>query len=97
MSDKFKEKDMEQLGILAQLEIQTESQNEIKKDLEEMLSYIEKLNELDTNHVDPMSHIFPVYNVFREDEITNDDFSLEVLKNAPEVKEHMILVPCTVE
>ncbi len=38
-----------------------------KKDMESMLDYIDKLNELDTSNVEPMSHVFPVHNVFRED------------------------------
>ena len=36
-----------------------------------MLDYIDKLNELDTTGVEPMSHVFPVQNVFREDVVTN--------------------------
>lgn len=43
--------------------------------MEEMLNYIDKLNELDTTGVEPMSHVFPVNNVFREDVVTNGDGS----------------------
>lgn len=42
--------------------------------------YIDKLNELDTAGVEPMSHIFPVYNVFREDVVTNGDDRDNMLK-----------------
>ena len=38
-----------------------------------MLDYIDKLGELDTTGVEPMSHVFPVHNVFREDVVTNGD------------------------
>ena len=38
-----------------------------------MLDYIDKLNELDTAGVEPMSHVFPVHNVFREDVVVNGD------------------------
>lgn len=38
-----------------------------------MLDYIDKLNELDTSGVEPMSHVFPVHNVFREDVVVNGD------------------------
>ena len=41
--------------------------------MESMLDYIDKLNELDTSGVEPMSHVFPVHNVFREDVVTNGD------------------------
>lgn len=39
----------------------------------EMLDYIDKLNELDTTGIEPMSHVFPVHNVFREDVVKNGD------------------------
>ena len=42
-----------------------------------MLDYIDKLNELDTEGVEPMSHVFPVNNVFREDVVTNGDGSAD--------------------
>ena len=47
--------------------------------------------------VEPMSHVFPVNNVFREDVVTNGDDSENMLKNAPEVKEQSYMVPKTVE
>ena len=43
--------------------------------MQEMLDYVEKLDELDTSSVEPMSHIFGDQNVFREDEVTNGDNS----------------------
>ena len=60
-----------------------------------MLDYIDKLNELDTEGVEPMSHIFPVNNVFRSDEVTNDDDSENMLLNAPKKKEGTYMVPKT--
>ena len=63
----------------------------------QMLDYFDKLNELDTTGVEPMSHAFPVYNVFREDVVTNGDERDDMLRNAPESKEGMFKVPKTVE
>ena len=60
-----------------------------------MLDYIDKLNELDTSGVEPMSHVFPVQNVFREDVVTNGDESAKMLQNAP--GENMFMVPKTFE
>lgn len=51
--------------------------------MEKMLDYIDTLNELDTDGIEPMSHVFPVKNVFREDVVTNGDGSAETLANAP--------------
>lgn len=52
-----------------------------------MLDYIDKLSELDTTGVEPMSHVFPVQNVFREDVVTNGDESEQTLANAPGEKD----------
>ena len=67
-----------------------------KKDMEEMLDYIDQLNELDTTGIEPMSHVFPVNNVFREDVVTNGDGSEAALKNAPVVKDGGFKVPKTI-
>ena len=50
-----------------------EEKEQAKKDMGNMLDYIDKLNELDTEGVEPMSHVFPVHNVFREDVVVNGD------------------------
>lgn len=54
------------VGILAKLELTGEEKEQAKADMGRMLDYIDKLNELDTEGVEPMSHLFPVTNVFRE-------------------------------
>ncbi len=53
--------------------IQTRKKESAKKDMQKMLDYVDKLNELDTSKVEPMTHIFEMGNVFREDEVTNGD------------------------
>ena len=50
-----------------------------------------------TTGAEPMSHIFPVYNVFREDVVTNGDDRDNMLKNAPAEKDGTYKVPRTVE
>ena len=67
-----------------------------KKDMEDMLDYIDLLNELDTTGIEPMSHVFPIENVFREDVVTNKDGSADTLKNAPEQKDGGFKVPKTI-
>ena len=66
-----------------------------KTDMGKMLDYIDKLGELDTSNVEPMSHAFKVQNVFREDEVINGDDRENILKNAPEEKDGMFVVPKT--
>ena len=75
------------VGILAKLELSLEEREEAKKDMGRMLDYIDKLNELDTEGIEPMSHVFSMNNVFREDIVTNGDDRDNILKNAPEKKE----------
>lgn len=87
---------IEYVGILAKLELSGEEKERAKKDMGEMLDYIDKLNELDTSGIEPMSHVFPVQNVFREDEVTNGDGTDAALKNAPERKDHTFVVPTTI-
>ena len=86
---------IEYVGILAKLELSDEEKEQAKKDMANMLDYIDTLNELDTSGVEPMSHVFPVNNVFREDVVTNGDDRDEILANAPEAKEGAFVVPKT--
>ena len=65
-------------------------------EMEKILTYVEKLNELDTDGIEPMSHVFPVKNVFREDVVTNGDGSAETLANAPLEKDQSFKVPKTI-
>lgn len=83
------------VGILAKLELSDEEKKQAKKDMSTMLEYVGKLNELDTENVDAMSHAFPVHNVFREDEVTNGDDRENLLVNAPEQKDGCYKVPRT--
>ena len=95
MANIISDETIEYVGILAKLDLSEEEKEQAKKDLAEMLDYIDELGELDTTGVEPMSHVFPVNNVFREDVVINGDDSDSILKNAPEEKDGMFLVPKT--
>ena len=95
MANVISDETIEYVGILSKLELSEEEKERAKKDLAEMLDYIDELGELDTTGVEPMSHVFPVNNVFREDVVTNGDDSENILKNAPSEKDNMFLVPKT--
>ena len=79
------------VAVLAKLELSGEEKEAAKKDMGIMLDYIDKMNELDTTGVEPLSHLFQVDNVFREDDRDR------ILKNAPEQKDGAFKVPKTVE
>ena len=91
MANVISDETMEYVGILAKLELKDEEKESARQDMQKMLDYVEKLNELDTSKVEPMG------NVFREDEVTNGDDRDAMLTNAPEVKEGQYKVPKTVE
>lgn len=97
MSNIISDETIEYVGILAKLELSGEEKEQAKKDMGSMLDYIDKLNELDTSGVEPMSQVFPVNNVFREDVVTNGDEHEKILANAPEEKDQSFKVPRTVE
>ena len=86
---------MEYVGILAKLSLSEEEKEAAKTDMANMLDYIDMLNELDTDGVEPMSHVFPVNNVFREDVVTNENQREAMLSNAPEQKDGCYKVPRT--
>ena len=96
LANKISDETIEYVGILAKLELSDAEKEAAKKDMESMLDYIDKLNKLDTSNVEPMSHVFPVQNVFREDVVTNGDNKEATLANAPLRKEDSFEVPKTI-
>jgi len=87
---------MENVCILAKLSLSEEEKEKAKAEMQKMLDYVEKLDELDTSEVEPMSHIFQDENVFREDVVTNGDNKEAMLANAPKAKEGQYQVPKTI-
>ena len=95
MANKISDETIEYVGILAKLDLNEEEKKQAAADMEKMLDYIDKLSELDTEGVEPMSHVFGRTNVFREDVVTNGDESEQTLANAPGEKDNMFVVPRT--
>lgn len=95
MANIISDETIEYVGILAKLELSDEEKEQAKSDMGRMLDYIDKLGELDTADVEPMSHVFPVQNVFREDVVTNGDEREQLLSNAIQEKDGMFVVPRT--
>ena len=96
MANIISDETIEYVGILAKLELSAEEKEQAKADMGRMLDYIDKLGELDTTGVEPLSHVFPVQNVFREDVVTNGDNKEQTLANAPLRKEDSFEVPKTI-
>lgn len=86
---------IEYVGILAKLELTAEERERAKNEMANMLAYVGKINELDTEKVKIASDASTIYNVFREDEVTNFDDRENILSNAPEQLEGNFKVPRT--
>lgn len=87
---------MENVEILAKLWLSPEERETARASMEEILAYIDKLNELDTDGVEPLVHIFEEGNVFRRDAVINGNGERDALMNAPRSKDGQYMVPKTV-
>jgi len=81
------------LALLARLEFNDEERIEIKNDLQKMIAFIDKLNELDTTGVEPILHMSDNVNTLREDEIKGSISREEAFKNAPLHDDRFFKVP----
>ena len=97
MANIISDETIEYVGILAKLELSEKEKKQAKSDMGRMLDYIDKLGELDTTGVEPMSHVFPVQNVFREDVVTKGNQREQMLSNAIQEKDGMFMAPRTFE
>lgn len=96
MKQKISDETIAYVGILAKLALSQEEQEQAKKDMEKMLDYIDTLDALDTSAAEPMTHIFPIKNIFREDQAVNGDGSRDALANAPAERDGGFEVPRTI-
>ena len=84
---------VDKLAHLARLNFEDAEKEEIKLDLQRMIAFVEKLNEVDVSGVEPLLHLTGNVNVLREDEV-KDSISLEeALKNAPAHDDKFFKVP----
>ena len=97
MATKLTREQVEHVARLAQLRLSEEEIEKYREQLGNILTYIEKLNELDTEHVEPTSHVLPLKNVFREDEVTHPFPQVDFLKLAPETEQRYYKVPKIIE
>jgi aspartyl-tRNA(Asn)/glutamyl-tRNA(Gln) amidotransferase subunit C len=78
---------------LARLSLKAEEVDRLTRQLNDILAYVAKLQEVDTEGVPPMAHAVPVFNVFREDAVTPSLPREEGLANAPAQEEGTFVVP----
>lgn len=90
-------KDVQHVAKLARLNLSAEEEQMFTGQLNAILQYAEKLNELDTDDVEPTTHVLPVHNVMRED-VERESLPIEkVMLNAPEEEDGQFKVPAVLE
>ena len=93
MSTKIDETQVRRVALLSRLELSDQEVSQFSTQLSAIFEYIEKLNELDTENVEPLAHCLPIHNVLREDvpqpSLSND----AALANAPEREDEYFKVP----
>ncbi|MBN2373805.1 Asp-tRNA(Asn)/Glu-tRNA(Gln) amidotransferase subunit GatC [bacterium] len=94
---KITKKEVEYVADLACMEISEEEKEIFTRQLDSILSYMEKLNQLDTKDIEPTSHVLQTDNVFREDKVKPSLPQDEALANAPDKKNGFFRVPRVIE
>jgi aspartyl-tRNA(Asn)/glutamyl-tRNA(Gln) amidotransferase subunit C len=89
--------DVEHVARLARLELTPEEKEKFTGQLNAILKYMDKLNELNTDGVEPTSHVLPLVNVMREDEPRPSWPIEQVLKNAPDEEDGQFKVPAVLD
>jgi aspartyl-tRNA(Asn)/glutamyl-tRNA(Gln) amidotransferase subunit C len=89
--------DIEKVARLARLELSEEEKETFGNQMEQILTYMEQLNRIDTTGVEPTSHAIPVENVFRDDAVKPSFPQKEVLAIAPDEEKGHFKVPRIIE
>jgi len=84
---------IDKLALLSRLKFNEEEKKEIRNDLQRMISFVDKLNELDTTGIKPLIHLSGEINSLREDEVKGQINREEAFKNAPGHDEQFFKVP----
>lgn len=94
---KISREEVEYVAHLARLALGPEEAEEFTGQLDDILQYFEKLNELDTSGVEPMQHAINIVNAFRDDDVKESYDAETALKNAPDSHEDFFKVPKIIE
>ena len=90
---KISTKEVEYVAKLARLKLTEQEKELFTQQLDSILDYMGKLNELDTEKVPPTFHVLPLKNVMREDKVKDSHLQKEMMSNAPERDEGSFIVP----
>lgn len=85
------------IARLARIKVTDAEVKTLQGELTGILDWVEQLNEVETDGVEPMTRVVPVSMKKRKDEVTDGDMADDILKNAPQAHEHYFVVPKVVE
>jgi len=88
---------IQHVAHLARLNLTETEKERLTSDMEKIISYVDKLNELDTSGILPMEHVIPIRNVLREDKAEKSYDREKILSNAPLSEDGCFKVPKVVE
>lgn len=91
------EEDVQYIASLARLRFSEDEVVRLAKEMSDILAYVEKLNELDTTAVPPMSHVLDLHNVTREDRVEQRITREDALRNAPDADSEYFRAPKVIE
>lgn len=91
------EEQVKHVAHLARLSITDEEAQTYTKQLDKIITFVEQLNELDTEGIEPTTHVLNIQNVLREDEVRESLSNEEALKNAPDHQDGQVKVPSIIE
>jgi len=89
--------DVRHIAKLARLRFSDDGEAKMADEMGQILDYVDKLNELDTTGVPPMSHVLDIHNVFREDEVEQRIDHEDALRNAPDADSDYFRVPKVID
>jgi len=96
-SMKLTREEVERVAMLARLRLTAAEESRLAEQLDKILQYMEKLNQLDTSEVEPFTHAVDVVNAWREDSVTNQPDPEALLANAPAREGGFFKVPKLIE
>ena len=85
------------VASLARLDLADDELESLAEDMGRILSYVEKLGELDTDGVEPTSHVVAMETPYRDDVVTSKPSTDDALANAPEREDNFFVVPSIIE
>ena len=94
---KISREEVQRVALLARLQFSPQEEDILTGQLDKILQYMEKLNQLDTASVEPLAHVVDIVNVFREDRVVNQPSPDTLLANAPARERDFLKVPKIIE